>query len=72
MRKKEEMKEDNPKRNESGCMDLTAYQAITNIDNEQKRFKQLIRTIVYICDLAGFEIQGKITLKNRRSGRLWK
>lgn len=66
------MKEDNPKRNESGCMDLTAYQAITNIDNELKRFKQLIRTIVYICDLAGFEIQGKITLKNRRSGRLWK
>ena len=66
------MKEDNPKRNESGCMDLTAYQAITNIDNEQKRFKQLIRTIVSICDLAGFEIQGKITLKNRRSGRLWK
>ena len=66
------MKEDNPKRNESGCMDLTAYQAITNIDNEQKRFKQLIRTIVYICDLAGFETQGKITLKNRRSGRLWK
>ena len=66
------MKEDNPKRNESGCIDPTAYIAITNIDNEQKRFKQLIRTIVYICDLAGFEIQGKITLKNRRSGRLWK
>ena len=66
------MKEDDLKRNASGCIDLTAYQAITNIDNEQKRFKQLIRTIVYICDLAGFEIQGKITLKNRRSGRLWK
>lgn len=66
------MKEDDLKRNASGCVDPTAYQAITNIDNEQKRFKQLIRTIVYICDLAGFEIQGKITLKNRRSGRLWK
>lgn len=66
------MKEDDLKRNASGCIDPTAYQAITSIDNEQKRFKQLIRTIVYICDLAGFEIQGKITLKNRRSGRLWK
>ena len=64
------MKEDDLKRNASGCIDPTAYIAITNIDN--KRFKQLIRTIVYICDLAGFEIQGKITLKNRRSGRLWK
>ena len=66
------MKEDDLKRNASGYIDPTAYIAITNIDNEQKRFKQLIRTIVYICDLAGFEIQGKITLKNRRSGRLWK
>ena len=66
------MKEDDLKRNASGCIDPTAYIAITSIDNEQRRFKQLIRTIVYICDLAGFEIQGKITLKNRRSGRLWK
>lgn len=60
------------KRNESGCLDLTAYEAISKIEAEEKRFKELLKTIRYICRLAGFEIQGKITLKNHRSGRIWK
>lgn len=61
-----------PKRNASGCLDPTAFQAISNIEAEEKHFKELIKTIRYICRLAGFEIEGKITLKNHKSGRIWK
>lgn len=60
------------KRNASGCLDLTAYDAITKIEAEEKRFKELIRVIRYICRLAGFEIVGKVTLKNHRSGHIYK
>ena len=60
------------KRNASGCMDLTAYEAITRLEAEEKLFKELIRTIRYICRLAGFEVVGKVTLKHHRSGRIYK
>jgi len=60
------------KRNASGCMDLTAYEAITRLEAEEKHFKELIRTIRYICRLAGFEVVGKVTLKHHRSGRIYK
>lgn len=60
------------KRNASGCLDLTAYDAITKIEAEEKRFKELIRVIRYICRLAGFEVVGKITLKSYRSDHIYK
>lgn len=61
-----------PRRNASGCSDPTAYQAITNLDMEEKHFQELIKTIKYLCRLAGFEIEGRIVLKNHRSGRVYK
>lgn len=61
-----------PKKNASGCSDLTAYQAIKNLDTEEKHFQELIKTIKYLCRLAGFEIEGRIVLKNHKSGRVYK
>lgn len=61
-----------PKKNASGCSDLTAYQAIKNLDMEEKHFQELIKTIKYLCRLAGFEIEGRIVLKNHKSGRVYK
>lgn len=60
------------KRNASGYIDPTAYTAIMNIDDEEKRLKLLLKHINYICDLAGFKIVGRIALKNYKSGRVWK
>ena len=38
-----------PKRNPSGCLDLTAYQAIENVEKETEeeleRFRKLLRAI---------------------------
>lgn len=64
-----------PRRNASGCLDLTAYEAIRNVDREadaEARYKKLLSTIFYICDLAGFHIEGRITIKDKKSGKVWR
>lgn len=60
------------KRNASGYIDPTAYEAITNIESENERFKKLLNSIFNICDLADFEIMGRIVLVDKRSGKVWK
>lgn len=65
----------NDKYNASGCKDLTAYEAIRNVEAERKaeaRYKRLLATIFYICDLAGFHIEEKIILKDKRTGKVWR
>lgn len=64
-----------PRRNVSGYMDLTAYEAIRNVDREaeaEKRYKKLLSTIFYICDLAGFHIEGRLTIKDKKTGKIWR
>ena len=64
-----------PRRNASGYMDLTAYEAIKNIDREaeaEQRYKKLLSTIFYICDLAGFHIEGRLTIKDKKTGKIWR
>ena len=61
----------NDKFNGSRCKDLTAYQALNNIDEERK-VKKLILTIFYIVSLAGYEVEGRIALRNKRTGKLWR
>lgn len=65
--------------NGSGCKDLTAYDAIRNMNREERkkqadeeRLKKLIMTIFDICDLAGFHVEERIVLKDKRSGKIWK
>ena len=60
------------KRNASGCIDLTAYDAIKNIEDEEARFKRLLHTIFYVCDLANFDICERIVLKDKKTGRTWR
>lgn len=62
-----------PRRNTSGYLDPTAYAAINRIsEEEEERFHRLLRTIFYICEIAGFEIEGRIVLIDKRNGRIWK
>lgn len=59
-------------KNSEGYKDLTAYQAIKNIDKEEEKFQKLLNVIFDICDLAGFKIEGRIVLVNKKTGRIWR
>ncbi len=68
-------KGNDPRRNSSGYMDLTAYEAIERADRDvvaEARHKKLINTIFYICDLAGFRIEGRLVLKDKKTGKVWR
>lgn len=60
------------KKNKSGCYDFTACEAIQNVSKEEERFNKLLHTIFYICKLAGFEIDGRIVLVDKKTGRVWR
>ena len=71
-------RENDPRRNGEGYLDLTAYQAIRNIERatptqeEDERFHKLLNTIFYLCELADFQIEGRIVLRDKKTWRLWK
>ena len=64
--------ENNPRKNLEGYSDPTAFEALRNIDKEDERFHRLLRTLFYICELADFEIEGRIVLIDKHTGRVWR
>ncbi|MCF8018172.1 MAG: hypothetical protein K9L62_02115 [Vallitaleaceae bacterium] len=60
-------------RNAEKYYDPTCGDAINNIDREmsQEKFNKIIKTIIYICELAGFKIHDQIVLRCKSSGRLY-
>ena len=63
------------KYNASGCKDLTAYKAIKNIEREEKlddRVKKFLATIFYIADLAGFHIEERLVIRDKKTGKIYK
>lgn len=69
--RKKEVTNERPK-NSEGYSDPTAYQAMMNLEIEELRFKKLLRSIKDVCDLADFEIEGRVVLIDKRSGRIWR
>lgn len=59
------------KRNSSGYYDPTAYLAAEKIQTEE-RIRDLLGVIRYVTRLAGFEIEGRITFRDKKTGKLWK
>jgi len=54
---------------------LTAYEAIEKADREaeaEKRYKKLLSTIFYICDLAGFHIESRLEIRDKKTGKVWR
>ena len=64
----------NPKKNAEGYSDMTPHNAVKNVErqNEHMRVSKLVRTIFYICNLAGFEVVNRIELKDRKTGKIWR
>ena len=58
--------------NGSGYFDDTAGKAIDKTDKDNERFYKLLETIFNICELSGFHIEGRIVIKDKRTGRVWK
>lgn len=62
-------------KNGSGCKDPTAYKAIKNVDKESTHDKiddilnPLIKAARAMFEAAGFEIIGRISLKNKITGK---
>ena len=60
-----------PRKNASGYQDPTAYEAITNVKNEQdERCHKVISLIKKLCNITGFDIQGRIILVDQKTGRI--
>ena len=78
---KQQEEEARLKRNASGALDLTAYEAIKRADKDlelkhqeeecQRRIK-LISIILKLCDICGYSVQERIVLKDRKTGRIWR
>lgn len=67
------------KKSRSGFNDPTANKAISKITkedlarmDEEDRFYNLLDTLHYIIDLAGFDVEGRIVLKDRTNGKVWR
>lgn len=61
-----------PRRNAEGYIDMTAYEAIKHVDEEMERFHKLLNTIFYLCDIAGFSIDNRLVLTDKKTGRTWR
>ena len=55
--------------------DPTVYKNIKKYEAEQQleweRHRKVIGCILRICELAGFTIENRIVLKDRRTGKIW-
>lgn len=60
------------RKNAEGYLDLTAYDAMRNVEKEEERFRKLLDTIFSICELAGFHIEERIVIKDKKTGRIWR
>jgi hypothetical protein len=68
------------KRNKEGYYDPTAYEAIKNVeaeeksklnDNDYERFQKFIGCIFRICELSDFHIEERLVIKDKRTGKIW-
>lgn len=67
---------DNPKLNSEGYYDPTAYNGLRNILREENTLEHdvtmLIKVLKYIIGKAGFELVGRIEIKDKKTGRVFR
>lgn len=64
------------RKNSEGYSDPTAYHAIRNVEHDSsaddERFHKLLDSIFNICELSGFHIEGRIVIKDKKTGKVWR
>lgn len=68
---------ENLRKNAEGYSDPTAYHAIKLADEDylflrELAFKKTLRNILDLCELAGFQVEGRVILKDKKTGKVWK
>lgn len=67
------MNDRKPWLNDSGCSDPTAYEALKSIINDEEilenKVRKLVKAIKFIVKRAGFELIGRIQIKDKKSGK---
>lgn len=58
--------------NGSGVKGFTAAKAIQKADVQPMEVNRLIEIIKNIVDLAGYEVEGRIALKNKRTRKVYR
>lgn len=65
-----------PWQNGSGYSDFTAYDAIKNVCAEERKIERdahvVVNVIKNVVNLAGFELIGRIQIKHKKSGKVFK
>lgn len=62
---------ENPRKNSLGYTDLTPFEAFNNMEKDDEiRFKKLLGTIFYICELANVKLKKELCLLTKRAERL--
>ena len=59
------------KENNEGYRDPVSYDALNRLD-EEARFHRVIKMIFNLLDLAGFYLDGRITIVSKKTGRTWR
>ena len=61
----------NPRYNQSGCADPTAYEAISNVIKEEKELDKKVHNLISvlrsIIDWAGFELISRIEIRDKKT-----
>lgn len=61
----------NERYNASGCKDLTSYEALQNVESEE-RFKKFIKAVFRTCDRYGFRLESRIVVTDKKTGKIWR
>lgn len=70
--KKTEMPDNRYGYNSSGAADPTRTKAEENLAKDEKRIGELVHVLRYVADGAGFDICGRITLRDKETGQVFK
>lgn len=62
---------DNPIRNASGCLDLTAHDAIENIEKIEERRRKIFGLLYRLGELCGFHFE-ELVIKDNVTGKIWR
>ena len=61
-----------PWENKSGCPDPTAFEAISEVSEEDQRFQLILKTVKNMIRLSDFELENRIELRDKRTGKVYR
>lgn len=57
--------------NETSVEEKNSRKKFRDLPNDDKRFYNLLRTLFNVCTLAGFRIEGRVKIRDLKTGKVW-